>query len=179
MAEGDQNQATRRFKSLTTSNWLEPDPVSSIFVKLSQTDGSIGPVSGEDWLKQFLFPVLNESVPEEIRVLFEVARGALAYGYFFYPLYTLAGEQLYRVAEAAISAKCAMLPAPKKLWTFKHKIDFLVERNVIPSDELSTWNAIRKLRNMASHPERQSIRPPGEIAMTMERIAEKVNSLFG
>src|SRR5919202_1342535 len=93
-------------KILTTENWLQPDPTSTIFAQVSSSDGSVSPMSGNDWVALFLKPSLVEAVPEDVRKLFEVARGALAYGYFFYPLYTLAGEQLFRVAECSVSAKC-------------------------------------------------------------------------
>jgi len=32
--------------------------------------------------------------------MYEAARASMCYGYFFYPLYTLATQQLFRVAEA-------------------------------------------------------------------------------
>ena len=60
-------------------------------------------MSGQEWLSLFLDPTLSKSVPENVRALFEVARRSSAYGYFFYPLYTLACEQLFRIAEAAVS----------------------------------------------------------------------------
>ena len=102
------------FKTLTSENWLVADPASTIFSKVSHTDGTATPMSGQEWLSLFLDPTLSKPVPDNVRALFEVARGSLAYGYFFYPLYTLACEQLFRVAEAAVSEKCRMLGAPKK-----------------------------------------------------------------
>jgi hypothetical protein len=72
------------FKTLTSENWLTADPTSVIFVKLSHTDGTVTQMTGEEWLALFLDPILSKSVPENVRVLFEVARGSLAYGYFFY-----------------------------------------------------------------------------------------------
>jgi hypothetical protein len=165
-------------KTLTTENWLQPDPTSTIFVRVSHADGSVSPMSGEDWVAQFLTPSLNDNVPKELRRLFEVARAALAYGYFFYPLYTLAGEQLYRVAEAAVSEKCAMLGAPKKKSSFQDKIKYLVDKNVIPNEEFIRWDAFRQLRNMSSHPRRQNILAPGMVATTLHLVAERINDLF-
>ena len=71
------------FKTLTSENWLTADPTSVIFVKLSHKDGTISQMTGEEWLALFLDPTLSKSVPENVRALFEVARGSLAYGYFF------------------------------------------------------------------------------------------------
>ena len=92
-------------KTLTVENWLQPDTIPGLFTRLSLNDGYAYLMTAEDWVAQFLTPKLIESVPEEIQILFEVARGSLAYGYFFYPLYALAGEQLFRVGEAAITVK--------------------------------------------------------------------------
>lgn len=151
------------FKKLTADNWLEPDKVSSSFVRISPVDGQAHPIAGNEWVRDILKPSLIETVPTEIRVLFEVARGALAYGYFFYPLYTLAGEQLFRVAEAAITLKCKAITAPDSIKTFQRKVNYLTFKKVIPEQEKEAWHAIRQLRNTASHPERQSILLPGSV----------------
>jgi hypothetical protein len=153
-------------------------PSSVIFVKLSHIDGAVTQMTGEEWLALFLDPTLSETVPENVRVLFEVARGSLAYGYFFYPLYTLACEQLFRVAEAAVSEKCRMLGAPKKVNRFKDKVQFLFDRKVISDQERLDWDAVRKFRNSTSHPQQQMILPPGAVASLLFRIGEKVNKLF-
>lgn len=168
---------TLGIKTLTIENWLQPDPTSTIFVQLSYSDGSASPMSGADWVAQFLDPSLAATVPEEVCKLFEVARGAMAYGYFFYPLYALAGEQLYRVAEAAVSEKCALLGAPKKL-SFQDKIKFLLDKNVIPNEEFMVWDAMRQLRNESSHPRQQNILPPGMVATMLYQVAERINGLF-
>lgn len=165
-------------KILTTENWLQPDPTSTIFAQISSSDGSVSSMSGDDWVKLFLKPSLVDSVPEEVRKLFEVARGALAYGYFFYPLYTLAGEQLFRVVECAISAKCQLLGAPKRIKNFQDKIKFLSNKNIISNQDVVWWDAVRNLRNITSHPQQQNILPPGAIATTLYRIAEQINGLF-
>src|SRR5947199_4604690 len=164
-------------KILTAENWLQPDPTSTIFVQVSAPDGNISPMSGDDWVKLFLQPSLAKTVPEEVRKLFEVARGASAYGYFFYPLYTLANEQLFRVVECAVSTKCQLLGAPKRVKTFQEKIGFLSDKNIISNQDFFWWDAVRNLRNLSSHPQEQAILPPGAVASTLYRIAEQINGL--
>lgn len=166
------------FKKLTVDNWIEPDKVSSSFVGISTVDGQVHTISGNEWVSHILKPNLIEAVPTEIRALFEVARGALAYGYFFYPLYTLAGEQLFRVAETAVNLKCKEMGAPRSKDTFQQKVNYLIQIKAIPQQKKETWNAIRRLRNMASHPELQSILPPGPVIGIVEGIANEINSLF-
>lgn len=93
------------FRQLTPSNWAEPDPIHRLLT-IIRPDGSQSPVSGAYLVEGFLSFQLNEAVPRPIRAMFEVARGTMCYGYFFYPLYTLGAEQLYRVAEAGIRHRC-------------------------------------------------------------------------
>lgn len=128
------------FKQLTSDNWLEPEPLLDRLVHLS-SDGHVRHISREEWAQRILLPQLVETVPAEIQDLFEVARGAMMYGYFFYPLYTLATEQLYRVVEAAVSYKYELAGGPKQLLNsqtkktkfpvFVDKIDWLFNAGVL------------------------------------------------
>ncbi|PWB50792.1 MAG: hypothetical protein C3F06_12115 [Candidatus Methanoperedenaceae archaeon] len=158
------------FKKITVDNWREPDEISSLFIN----------VPLDEWISIILEPNLREAVPIEIKKLFEVARGALVYGYFFYPLYTLGLEQLFRVAEAAVTRKCKTMEAPPAICKgdFQKKVKYLVELKVIPNQKEDIWNAIRGLRNIASHPQDQSILAPGEAIGKLSRIADEINSLF-
>jgi len=165
------------FKEISPSNWLEPDRVLKGFVRMSP-NGRSRPITGDEYLNHILEPKLVASVPTDVQALFEVARGAMAYGYFFYPLYTLAAQQLFRVAEAAVIHKCKALRALKAKGTFKKRIDWLMDEGTIPQSELNRWEAIRELRNIASHPDRQSILAPGNAIGLLEGIAEQINSLF-
>ena len=166
------------FKEITSSNWLEADEVLKAFVRIS-LDGEFRSITSEDYLRDILGPGLTELVPRDVQALFEVARGAMVYGYFFYPIYTLAAEQLYRVCEAAILHKCKVLVAPKSKKVFKESIDWLVDEGIIPNSEVDQWDRVRKLRNYASHPDSQSIITPGIAIGMLEGIARQINSIFG
>ncbi len=165
------------FKEITPSNWLEPDPVLRGFVRMS-LNGEFRSITGDEYLRDILRPRLLESVPTDVQALFEVARGAMVYGYFFYPLYTLAAEQLFRVCEAAVGHKCQLLGASRAKEKFKNKIDLLVKNGIIQSSQVTRWYAFRKLRNTASHPGRQTILIPGNAIGMLENIAIEINSLF-
>ena len=166
------------FKKLTIENWLEPDKLSSSFVRISLVDEQVHPFAGNEWVRYILKPSLTETVPTEVRALFEVARGALVYGYLFYPLYTLAGEQLFRVAETAVILKCKALGAPRSIKTFQKKVEYLTCNKVIPEQEKEDWRVIWKLRNKASHPEGQNIFLPSQMIEALKFIADRINSLF-
>ena len=164
------------FKSITPDNWLEQDPVLRGFAKL----GLRGPeqISSSDLLDEILQPQLNESVPHEVKALFEVARGAMCYGYFFYPLYTLTYEQLFRVAETAVTLKCRSMSAPARVKSFAQKVEYLIENTIIPDNERLRWQGLRGLRNIASHPEGQSIVTPGDAVHELHLIVTIINKLF-
>jgi predicted nuclease with RNAse H fold len=163
-------------KKLALHNWREPD-MPNVFPGLPE----------DMWVAEALKPQLAATVPEEVIRLFEVARGSILYGWFFYPLHTLASEQLHRVQEAAVRARCkiAGIPLNKTLKggrtisrSFADLIGELTGRGIIRRDERGMWDATRKLRNMSSHPERQMITPPGYAIAEIELAARRINQLF-
>lgn len=169
------------FKRLTSDNWLEPDAVLSIFVRLSLQDGSTRTLSSDEWAQKFLDVELSEAVPLEVRRLFAVARGALVYGYYFYPLYTLGTEQLFRLAETAVGRKSrdiGLSSTKLKKLNFKGRVTQLIESGVIHPSAQLRWDALWDLRNLTSHPEDQTILPPGVAVGELRRIAADIEGLF-
>jgi hypothetical protein len=155
-------------KNVTYENWLSPDPLMHQLM-----------MSEEEWAASILEPRLDEKyVPSRICKLFEVARSSMLYGYFFYPLFTLAYEQLLRFAEAAISEKCELINAKKINSKFKGKLDYLGKIGILSDDEYHRWNSFRELRNIASHPEQQTILPPGITLRFIFDTSELINTLF-
>jgi hypothetical protein len=156
------------FKRLTPETWLEPDPTNGAF-------GGFPPA--EDILGHIFEPRLSEKVPNEIRQLFEAARGAMCHGYVFYPLWTLAAEQLFRVVEGATSFRCRELGAPRKVRTFEDKIKFLNAQPDASPVEIN-WHAVRFLRNEASHPKQQTLVPAAMALPVVQGTARALNQLF-
>jgi predicted nuclease with RNAse H fold len=162
-------------KKLALHNWHEPD-VPRSFPGLTE----------EVWLSAALEPKLTDAVPEEVVRLFEVARGSILYGWFFYPLLTLASEQLHRVQEAAVRArsKAVGISLTKQVngrtatVNFQTLISELHGRGIIRDEELEAWHATRKLRNWSSHPAAQSILPPGMALSAIDVTARHINQLF-
>ncbi len=165
-------------KELTVSNWLTQDVVLTYFVNLLP-DGSTKPITGEMYAETILSIKLKEDVPIEIQKLFEVAKGAMLYGFMFYPLFTLGMEQICRVAETTVSHLCKLKQAPKRIKVFKEKIDWLIENSVIPENDRSFWEFVRMNRNFSSHPKMQTILSPGSNFEIIQSIALRINSLFG
>lgn len=166
------------FKQLTADNWLEPDQVSALVEAVHQETGETIELAGEHWLEQILYLKLAASVPEEVRALFEVARGAMVYGWFFYPLYMLGAEQLTRVGEAAVAHKWGRLNAPEETETFAARVDWLRAHDHLSKEEEERWHGLRHLRNSASHPKRQSIINQAMALRLLESLVHDVNQLF-
>lgn len=164
-------------KKLSPENWLESDLASTVWISRIDAEGE-HLIDAEDRLREILEPTLDEAVPDEVRRLFEVARGTLAYGWFFYPLYTLGGDQLYRVADAATVHKCRGMQAPKSRKTFNKRVDWLVENGAILESDKFDWDTTRMGRNIGSHDEIQHIFSPGDAMLTLRRVADKINALF-
>src|SRR5207237_9416918 len=105
----------------------------------------------------------------------------------FYPLCMLATEQFHRVAEAAAAAKCKVIRLPlqradskgkPRPFTFSDNISRLVKAQAISKSQLPWWESTRKLRNFASHPDRQSLMPPGMLLPIIKLTADHINHLF-
>jgi hypothetical protein len=164
------------FKQITIANWKRRDPILRSFVKI-EPDGKQVPVSGDEWASALLSISLTDQVPEPLQALFKVACGALIYGYFFYPLYALGLEQVYRAADAALAYKCGTMDLPNRL-TFSERIAWLTDRKVLSSKDSDDWDNIRKFRNIASHPERPMILPPGDAITLVRWVSKQINHLF-
>ena len=102
----------------------------------------------------------------------------MPYGWFFYPLYTLGEEQLFRVLEAATHHCYSCLDGPRPIPKYVRRIEWLLGVDVIPAGDAFRWNAARKMRNHASHPTRRSAMPPGLVLKHLEVTAWDINAIF-
>lgn len=111
----------------------------------------------------------------------------MIYGWFYYPLLTVGAEQCYRIVESAVRIKCEEIGietrklAPngdQRPVSFSRLQKALFSKKILDERELDRWNALRDLRNMASHPDSQSIMTPGMAMDILHISAAQVNSLF-
>ena len=172
------------FKELSEDNWLSRD---------GELDGEEpSPQVREEWLVSVREPRLLDEVPNEVQRVYEVARGAAAYGYFFSPLMALAERELYRAAEAAIRFKFRELDvtppglknrklakqASRDPRDFRRMVDFLVARGVIPKDAAQSWSAIAKSWQVVAHPEDGTLFSLAAVLKSLDRFAELINGLY-
>ncbi len=153
------------FSRITKQNWLCPDRNHFPF-------GS----SKEEWVEVFLETRLEASVPREIIQLFEIARGSMIYGWFFYPLVTQGLEQCTRIAEFAARSRCLMLS--QKPGNFFENIETLAAAGVISTADAPRWQSMRGLRNSRSHLKSLMLVDPGQAAGYLRTTAELINKLF-
>lgn len=166
----------RKFKKLTPKNWLERDHTIDAFVRL--VDSKPRRMTETDWAEDILSPELSPSVPRDVQDLFEVARGVLCYGCFFYPLYSLGSEQLFRVHEAAFRHVARQLGAPPSLKRYTDLLDWARQQGLMSDERFYQWDAARRLRNAYSHAEQQSLITPPNAAGQVALCALLINELF-
>ena len=170
-------------KSLDIENWLLPDSEGLTAIKVLN-EGEARELNAGEWLKLCRGAELHLKVPRNVRQHFEAARGALAYGYFFCPLYTLAIEQLYRAAECAVMQKCKetngrVVDLKGKPIDYYQALAWLRKINFISRGDFHQWDSIRKFR---PHPTTQKDQPPaippGIVANHLKFVADRINGLF-
>ncbi len=173
-------------KRITAANWQHPDKQTISLLEITavaKTD--------KEWVEMFLRPMLNPSVPKEIAKLLEVARAAMIYGWYFYPLSTLGAEQCWRIVEAGARIRCQQvgisttkavkkgkLKGQVKENSFGENIEALVKHGKIPKADLSHWKAAKDLRNLVSHPERQTILDSWQALGILQNSVDFLNNLF-
>lgn len=165
------------WKALTPLNWRDTDPVLAVFSQMGP-DGVPSQMTANDWAKSLLAVQLAPAVPENIRALFDVARGSILYGSLFNPLFALGMEGVYRTADAATQAACTIRNLTPDSKRFVDRLNALKKAGVLSTSDHDRWTALRKLRNEASHPERPTILPPGQVLGLLRQISGDINALF-
>jgi len=166
------------FKVLTVGNWLKPDPLINAMHGFSHLPVGFDPKHAERWVNEILEVSIDERLPAEIQEMFAVARGTAIYGLFFYPLFTVADEQMDRLAETAISLRCIAAKAPLSLRKMSAKINWLAKNGILLEKDREMWDTKRELRNAASHSCGQKIMWPGPVG-SLKICAQDIEALFG
>jgi len=166
-----------RFKRLTRSNWRDHDPTGRHLICIDPK-GTEYSLTGDGWVDIIMKPQLVPEVPLDVAELFEAARGALCYGYYFYPLYTLGTDQPFRAGEAAVAHRCKELEAPRKWGILDKRLKWLRASNVISEEVYQRFDAGRRLRNTSSHATSQHIFDQSWAVGSVGTTAELINALW-
>jgi hypothetical protein len=161
--------------------------ITSLNLTVRDAPDMLFPGGAETWIEVFDRVKLSDRVPLKIVGLFDVAKGTMIYGWFYYPLLTVGTEQCFRIVESAVRIKCEEIGIETKRLSkkgealpvsFSRLQEALFTCGILDYKERDRWDALRDLRNMASHPESQSIMTPA-MAVDMLRISVgQVNELF-
>jgi len=164
------------FKQIDEKNWTE-SAITGLWPNMTE----------DIWVNSHLKSQLDANVPQDIAGLFEVARGTIIYGWFFYPLLSVGMGRCFVVLETAVRKRCEQLniPLTKELKkgrtidrSFAELLNDLKTQGVISASDCSRWDAGRELRNAVSHPERQTLVMPGMSLDILAITAELINALF-
>jgi len=165
------------FKMLTAENLLVPDPVTLSFSnELDLTTNEFRMMTREEFLSYIFQPSIGEHVSDDVRRLFEAARGALCYGFYFYPLFMLGFERACGAAEAAARSRAREFGANERT-SFFGCVELLAKSGVLSAPQKAQWDAIRTIRNQAAHPKMQQIMMPGPCISMLPVIAAAINDL--
>lgn len=164
------------FRQLTSKNILEVDPIYRATPMWSDDPVTLNSRIAEA-IDEVLAVNLDSRVPLDIRQMFEVMKGALAYGFFYRPLTTFAASQVYSIEDAALHHRCKLagITPPKE---FHRRIEALLRAGIIPPYEANLWHTKRQLRNDVAHRTHQWLLWPGMDFSTVELAALDINSLF-
>jgi hypothetical protein len=108
--------------------------------------------------------------------MYLVSVGVMFYGAFFYPLFQLGEQQLFRVCDAAVKVRARELRLPGR--TFEKRIDALAAHGTIAVEDAVRWHALRDLRNESSHADFVFVGAPGQAIGTAKHVAALLDSLW-
>ena len=167
-------------KSPTIENWLVPDKLAvmtTIGLGLVLNPPKVEAAEGGRIVARLAAFALANNVPKEVRKLFAAAKGAMCYGYLFYPLYAIAEDRLYLTLERAVKIR-ARETGCRPDGTFADSIAWLCKRGHIDHATCVLLGVYRRGRNEAMHAEFQTIVPPTNSIRFALRIAKLIDLLF-
>lgn len=156
------------FKVVDGDNVMRPDPIMEALATMDAT--GIRPIAQTDFARTFAVIGIDAGVPLDVRRGFLFARNAMCYGFWCYGLMTLGAQQMMRVADDGIARASREHGLPKRL-TFAERLGRLVALGAVPAEDEARWNALRRLRNNATHQESQQILTPANAAQMTTTVA--------
>ena len=156
------------FKVVDGENVMRPDPIMEALATMDAT--GIRPIAQTDFAHTFAAIGIDAGVPLDVRRGFLFARNAMCYGFWCYGLMTLGTQQMMRVADDGIARAAREHGLPKRL-TFAERLSRLVALGAVPTEDEPRWNALRRLRNNATHQESQQILTPANAAQMTTTVA--------
>ncbi|GEM_PF-1734687 len=159
----------------TRDNLLDVDPVIAAFATIE--NGEPRPLKPTDILSSIESYKLGEGVPIEIRRAFQAAKGAMVYGYWYYPMLTLAAQQLVRVAVFALENFLDLAKIDRR-GAIQMQIQKLADLGFfVSSNDRARWENIRRLRNRVSHSGTANIWSVADALSIAREVSAAINTL--
>lgn len=164
------------FKELSLENILEFDPIFKISGMWSD-DPEQFKQRVRKRVEETLSVKLSERVALPVRSMFEALKGAMVYGFYFRPIFSLASSQCHFIEDAALYHRCKQLGIdPPDDYT--RRVNRLVEAGVIPKYELFLWRTKENLRNYAAHRTEHSMMWPFNDLYKIKLLAWDLERLY-
>lgn len=166
---------------LTEANFLEPSETALMFSPFGLSTTGPAPSTHNEVrsrVGRFTSVELHDGVPEQLWRMFEVAKGAMVYGILFYPLYTLGTEQIYRTFEYLVKLQYENLRGEKAQADLKSKVQWLIDNGHFPQPAPDAWMAMYHLRNIAAHPNMQTIETPAGASRTLRSMKNLIEHFY-
>ncbi|MFH0796323.1 MAG: hypothetical protein V2A65_04610 [Candidatus Omnitrophota bacterium] len=145
------------------SEFIKPDKILASLATIEPLSDKGRRITIEDLQKYVSEAELKKEVPEKIDGIFEAAKMAFVYSYFYYPFFTIAAHYSLLAVEGALKLKHRTeFPKEPIENSILHKIiGNLVKEKIIKEKDKEKYDVSRKLRNMFSHTAKLQLLPPG------------------
>jgi hypothetical protein len=164
-------------KRLTADNFLLPDPLSGEFTG-RDGDGPAQRLSAVDWAHEIRAVRLDGNVPEPVRNRFDLARGILRYGFFWYSLWVHGTVVSLQSAELALEVACDAAHGPKRLNSAESRIEWLEKRRFLAAADAGTWTLLVGVRDALVEAGDGPILTPRKSLDVLQAVAQAINGLF-
>jgi len=121
----------------------EPDPRSTMFVRVDLRNGTSRPIELTDHHEQISGFVLHGGVPQEIVLQFETARNVYLYAWFIYRFYSVAEHMSLACLELALRERLKdeirTGKIKRKRPTLYHLLKYTVDHGLVKNEGFSAW----------------------------------------
>jgi hypothetical protein len=121
----------------------EPDPRSTMFVKIDRRNGTSRVIELADHHEQISGHVLHAGVPEEIVLQFDTARNVYLYSWFVYRFYTVAEHHSLACLELALRERLKEEIRTGKIKgkrsTLRPLLNYAIEHGLVKNEGFATW----------------------------------------
>jgi len=149
----------------------EPDPRSTMLVRIDRSNGTVGEVELRDHHDEVAGFVLHAGVPEEIVVQFETSKNVYLYAWFVYRFYPVAEQHCLACLELALrerfkeEIRTRKVNFPGKYPTLYPLLKYAVDQGIVKNEGFEKWRN-RRIINSRARVEMEKFREMTEKGLT-------------